>query len=172
MIAEAETVEPGAEHLLFAPYLTGERCPYADPTARGAFVGLSARHTRAHLIRAVLEGITFGMAEQVAIFRQIQIPIQQIRLSGGGARSPFWRQLQADIYRATVATVSATEGAALGAAILAAVGTAQYPSVAAACKALIHVEEVRRPQRKAAIFYAERFTHYTQLYPALKPLAG
>jgi xylulokinase len=170
MIAEAEGAPAGAEGLLFAPYLTGERCPHADPTARGAFVGLTARHARGHLIRAVLEGITFGMGEQVEIFREMGIPITQVRLSGGGARSAFWRQLQADIYDAPVATVSATEGAALGAAILAAVGTGRYASVAAACKALIHVEEVRRPVRKAASFYAERFMAFKKLYPALKPL--
>ncbi|MCL2639944.1 MAG: xylulokinase [Phycisphaerales bacterium] len=167
MIAEAQAVSPGSENLLFAPYLTGERCPHADPAATAAFVGLTARHNRKHLIRACLEGITFGMREQIEIFRELQIPITQVRASGGGARSEFWRQLQADMYNAPVVTINVHEGAALGAAILAAVGAGHYNSVPEATKALIAIQTRSTPNKKSAAFYAEHYKKYAALYPAL-----
>lgn len=168
MMEEAEMAPPGAENLFFLPYLTGERCPHPDPKARGAFIGLTPRHQRAHLIRACVEGITFGMKEQIRIFREMGISIRQVRASGGGARSEFWRKLQADMYDAPVVTINASEGAALGVAILAAVGVGDYASVPEATKAIIQVRDTCRPQRKHVAFYEAQYRKYAAFYPALK----
>ncbi len=168
MIEEAQKAPAGSENLFFLPYLTGERCPHPDPNARGAFIGLTPRHSRQHLLRATLEGITFGMREQTIIFRQMQIPIHQVRASGGGARSVFWRQLQADMYNAPVVTINVAEGAALGVAILAAVGAKHYASVPEACKAIIKVKETSKPAKKAVALYESQYQKYGALYPALK----
>jgi xylulokinase len=168
MIDEAQRAPAGSEHLFFLPYLTGERCPHPDPQARGAFIGLTLRHSRAHLIRSTIEGITFGMREQTQIFREMAIPIAQIRASGGGARSAFWRQLQADMYGAPVVTINVAEGAALGAAILAAVGSGHYGSVPEATGAIIKVKDTSRPNKKAAALYDHLYQKYAALYPALK----
>ncbi|MEX0885144.1 MAG: xylulokinase [Phycisphaeraceae bacterium] len=112
LIEQAQQAQPGADGLFFLPYLTGERCPHPDPLARGGWIGLTARHDRPAMIRSLVEGITFGMADAVAIMREMNIPIDTIRLSGGGARSAFWRQLQADVYNNRVATINAEEGPA------------------------------------------------------------
>ncbi len=168
MIAEAQIAPPGSENLYFLPYLTGERCPHPDPHARAGFIGLTPRHNRSHLLRATLEGITFGMREQIDIFRQMGIPIEQIRASGGGARSDFWRQLQADMYKAPVVTINASEGAALGAAILAAVGAGAFGSVPEACKGIIRVKDKSNPVKKMMQFYDRQYAGYAALYPALK----
>ena len=122
MIKEAGCVPAGSENLFFLPYLTGERCPHPDPAAKAAFIGLTPRHSKAHLLGATIEGITFGMREQILIFREMGIPVDQVRASGGGARSVFWRQLQSDMYNAPVVTINVAEGAVLKAAILAAAG--------------------------------------------------
>ena len=122
MIEQAAAVPPGSGGLVFLPYLTGERCPYPDPNARGAFVGLTARHHRGHLVRAVLEGVTMGLRDQVELFRSGGVAVRQVRAGGGGARSKFWRQMQADMFGAPVATINTSEGAAYGAALLAGVG--------------------------------------------------
>ena len=168
MIAEAEKAPAGSENLYFLPYLTGERCPHPDPNARGGFIGLTPRHNRSHLLRATLEGITFGMREQIDIFRQMGIPIEQVRASGGGARSDFWRQLQADMYKAPVVTINVSEGAALGAAILAAVGGRAFSSVPEACKGIIRVKDRSKPAKKAMDLYDRQYRHYAALYPALR----
>ncbi len=168
MIAEAQSAPPGSEGLFWLPYLTGERCPHPDSKARAAFIGLTPRHSRAHLLRATLEGITFGMREQIDIFRQMQIPITQVRASGGGARSDFWRQLQADMYNAPVVTITVAEGAALGVAILAAVGAGAYKSVPEICKSIIQIRHTSKPQKKSAAFYDRQYLKYAALYPALK----
>lgn len=168
MIEEAEMAPPGSENLVFLPYLTGERCPHPDPMARGAFVGFTPRHGRAHMLRAALEGITFGMREQIMIFREMGIPVDQVRASGGGARSAFWRQMQADMYQAPVVTINVSEGAALGVAILAAVGVGDYKSVPEATRAIIKVKEQSKPAKKAAAYYDKAYARYAALYPALK----
>ena len=168
MIAEAQKAPAGAENLFYLPYLTGERCPHPDPNAKGAFIGLTPRHQRAHLLRACLEGITFGMREQTMIFRQMGIPIEQVRASGGGARSAFWRQLQADMYQAPVVTINVSEGGALGVAILAAVGIGDYKSVPEATKAIIKINEKSAPNKKMAALYEKQYGKYAALYPALK----
>ena len=168
MIEAAEKAPAGSENLFFLPYLTGERCPHPDPHAKGAFIGLTPRHGLNHMIRATIEGITFGMREQIMIFRQMGIAVDQVRAQGGGARSDFWRQLQADMYGAPVVTINVSEGAALGVAILAAVGAGAYGSVPEACQAIIKVKEKSAPGPKAVALYEKQYPKYAALYPALK----
>lgn len=168
MIEEAAEAPAGCEGLVFLPYLTGERCPYPDPQARGAWVGLTVRHKRAHMIRAVLEGITFGMRDQIEIMRSRGVEITQVRASGGGAASRFWRQMQADMYKANVVTINTREGGALGVALLAAVGTGEYASVPEACKAAIRVTETLKPKRASARVYDSLYPTYQALYRSLR----
>jgi len=168
LIAEAEHSKAGAEGLRFMPYLTGERCPHADPYARGGWVGLTARHTRADMIRALLEGVTFGMNDALRVIRKMDIPVETVRLSGGGARSKFWRQLQTDIYDAPTAVINSEEGPAYGVAILAGVGTGVWKDVPQACEAVISETERREPDPAMATFYAKAHKQYRRLYPALK----
>ena len=168
MIKEGVKAPAGCEGLVFLPYLTGERCPYPDPEARGAWVGLTVRHDRSHMLRAVLEGITFGMRDQVEIMRSRGVKIAEVRASGGGAVSPFWRQLQADMYKAKVVTINTQEGGALGVALLAAVGTGEYATVEEACKAAIKVTETLRPNRMTARVYDRLYPTYRSLYRSLR----
>ena len=168
MIEEAASVAPGCEGLVFLPYLTGERCPYPDPTARGAWVGLTVRHRRAHMIRAVLEGITFGMRDQVELMRAGGVKITEVRASGGGAASDCWRQLQADMYNANVVTINTREGGALGVALLAAVGTGVYASVPEACSAVIKVTTKRVPNKATQKAYNAAYPVYQSLYRDLR----
>jgi xylulokinase len=163
-----QTVPAGAEGLFFLPYLTGERHPYSDPFAKGAWIGLTVRHTRAHLARALLEGATFAMRDCLLIIRELGVSATQIRLSGGGARSPFWRQLQADIYGQKVALINAQEGPAYGVALLAMVGTGAYKSVPEACAATIQVTEELSPNEQGRRLYERIHSEYQLLYPALK----
>ncbi|RMG38862.1 MAG: xylulokinase [Planctomycetota bacterium] len=164
----AEAVPAGSEGLYFLPYLTGERTPHADPYARAAWIGLSLRHGKGHLVRAVIEGATYAMRDSLEIIRGMNVPVREIRLSGGGARSPFWRQLQADVYGSTVATINAEEGPAFGAALLAAAGTGAYRNVAQACAATITVTSRRKPDPKLRRRYNELYPVYCRLYRALK----
>jgi xylulokinase len=164
----AAEVAPGCEGLLFLPYLTGERTPYPDPNARGVFFGLTLRHGKAHLTRAVLEGVSYGLRDSLELMRALGLSIEQVRASGGGARSPLWRQILADIFDAEIATVSVTEGAAYGAALLAAVGAGVYGSVAEACQAAIQVTGSTWPGPAVPI-YADYYPRYRALYPALAP---
>ncbi len=168
MIKEAEKAPAGCEGLVFLPYLTGERCPYPDPTARGAWVGLTTRHGLPHMTRAVLEGITFGMRDQIEIMRKRGVKISEVRLSGGGSASNFWRQLQADMYHAKAVTINTQEGGALGVALLAAVGTGEYASVPEACKAAITVTETLRPKRAEGRVYDRLYPTYRGLYTSLR----
>jgi xylulokinase len=166
--AEAKTVGEGSEGLLFLPYLMGERTPHKDPDARGAFVGVSARHGRAHFSRAVFEGITFGMRDSLSIFRELKVPIRRVVATGGGAVNPFWRQLQADIYGEEVVTVNSQEGPAYGAAILAMVGVGLHPSIGAACSKLIKVASRTYPRKTSVSRYNEWYGEFRKLYPALR----
>lgn len=168
LIEQATHAQPGCEGLFFLPYLTGERCPHPDPDARGGWIGLTSRHNRAAMIRSLLEGVTYGMNDALQIMDQMGIAIKTVRLSGGGARSSFWRQLQADIYNKTVATINAQEGPAYGAAILAGVGTGVWKNVPQACKAAIHQTETLKPDRKRARLYAAHHAQYQRLYDVLK----
>ncbi|MCB0214964.1 MAG: xylulokinase, partial [Anaerolineae bacterium] len=147
LLAPAASIAPGSEGLLFLPYLTGERTPHPDPLARGAFVGLTVRHTQPHLTRALLEGVAFGLRDSFELMKGIGLgQTRQIRVSGGGARSPIWRQILADVLGAELVTVNTTEGAAFGAALLAGVGAGVWPDVDAACATAIHVTGSTAPQ--------------------------
>lgn len=170
ILENAAALPPGAEGLFFLPYLTGERHPYADPSARGAWLGLSVRHTRWHLARAVIEGITFALRDCLCVMEQLGVSFKQIRLAGGGARSAFWRQLQADIFGHPVALVNSTEGAALGAAILAMVGTRTYDHVPEACQEMMRVVETIDPDPARHARYRELHAEYQKLYPLLQPV--
>ncbi len=167
---QASKVGEGCEGLLFLPYLMGERTPHKDPDARGAFVGVSARHGRAHFARAVFEGITFGMRDSLEIFKELRVPIRRVVATGGGAVNPFWRQLQADIYGEEVVTVNSQEGPAFGAVILAMVGAGLYKSVPEACSKLIRVASHTHPRKRSVRQYNDWFGEFRKLYPALKPV--
>jgi xylulokinase len=169
LVEEAADVAPGADGLLFLPYLTGERSPHPDPLARGAFVGLTVRHERRHLTRAVLEGVAFGLKDGLDLMIAAGVPIPaQIRASGGGTASPLWRQILADVLGAEIATVRTTEGAAYGAAMLGAVGANWYPDVNAIADAWVETTPVASPGA-AVTRYAELHAEYRKLYPALAP---
>ncbi len=169
LIAAAEKAPAGCEGLFFLPYLTGERCPHPDPTARGGWIGLTARTTRAMLIRSLLEGVTFGMRDAVEIIAAMGIEIGSVRVLGGGARSDFWRQLQADIYKKPVVVTNAAEGPAYGVALLAGVGTGVWSSVEEACSAAIKPETKVAVNKKTAAVYDRHFAVYDRLYGDLRP---
>jgi xylulokinase len=168
IIAEGSAAPPGCEGLFFLPYLTGERCPYPDPHARGGWIGLTRRHDRAGMIRAVLEGITYGMRDQVELMRQQGVLVHQVRAGGGGARSRFWRQMQADMYHAQVVSINTQEGAAYGVALLAAVATGCFQTVQQACDAAIQITEVRKPSRRSGAVYDRGYPQFRGLYQRLK----
>lgn len=165
---EAARVSPGCEGLIFLPYLSGERTPHADPNARGVFFGLTLRHDKAHLTRAVLEGVSYGLRDSLELMRDLGLSIEQVRASGGGARSPLWRQILADVFDTELATVDVTEGAAYGAALLAGVGVGAHQTVTDACDVAIKVSGRVEPS-SAASTYADYYPRYRSLYPALAP---
>ncbi len=168
LIEQAKHAPAGSEGLFFLPYLTGERCPHADPNARGAWIGLTSRTTRGMMIRAVLEGVTYGMRDAIEIMNDMQIPIKEIRASGGGARSPFWRELQANIYNTPIVLTNASEGPAYGVALLAGVGTGVWNSVEEACKSSISQTLKVSPAKRPAAVYDKHYKVYTKLYHDLK----
>jgi xylulokinase len=168
LMAEAEGVPPGCEGLVFLPYLTGERCPHPDPKARGAWIGLTARHTRAHLIRAVVEGVTFGMGQILDLARSMGAQVNAVRITGGGNRSALWLQMQSDIYGVPVEIAGDDEGgSALGAAILAGSGTSPLGPVASACRHIVRVEHVVTPKSDQAMRYATARSCHAVLYSDL-----
>ncbi|BAJ64517.1 xylulokinase [Anaerolinea thermophila] len=172
LLAPAADVPMGSEGLLFLPYLTGERTPHPDPLARGAFVGLTVRHTRAHMTRAVLEGVAFGLRDGFELMKSAGLThIEQVRVSGGGARSPLWRQILADVFDAELVTVNTTEGAAYGAALLAGVGAGIWKTVDEACSAAIRITGSTAPRPEGVSFYQKAYQGYRQLYPALRDLS-
>ncbi|HKP70989.1 MAG TPA: xylulokinase [Pyrinomonadaceae bacterium] len=166
---EAANIPSGSDGAVWLPYLMGERTPHLDPNARAAFVGLTASHTRAHLTRAVMEGVAFSLREAIDIFRELGAPIDEIRLGGGGARSELWRQIQADVYGQTVATIAADEGAAFGAAILAGVGVGAWESVDAACAATIRIDGEIKPNPASTDTLEKNYKAYKMLHEALAP---
>ena len=165
---EAARVPVGSEGLTFLPYLQGERTPHRDAAARGAFVGLSLAHGRPHMMRAVLEGITFGLRDSVAVLQDMKLPLTRMLLTGGGAQSPFLRQLQSDVFGMPVVRVNREEGPAFGAALLAAVCAGVYKNVPAACKATLKRLPAEKPNRKTHAAYQAAYERYAALYPALK----
>ncbi|HEX8144613.1 MAG TPA: xylulokinase [Pyrinomonadaceae bacterium] len=167
---EAASTPPGADGALWAPYLMGERTPHLDPYARAALVGLTASHTRGHVIRAILEGVAFSLRDTLTIFEEMKVPVEAIRLSGGGARSPLWRQIQADVYGRTVEIVEAEEGGAYGAALLAGVGGGVWPSVDAACEGVVRVASRVEPNPSTVALMNRHYEMFRALYPALREI--
>jgi xylulokinase len=165
---EAAVAPPGAEGLFFLPYLSGERTPHADPLARGAFVGLTLRHSRGHMVRAILEGVTYSLRDCLAIIEEQGVAVKQIRATGGGARSGFWRQLQANVLGKTVFSMAADEGPAYGVALLASVGAGEFKSIGEACDATVKTTGQMKPQVAARRHYDGAFPVYQQLYRSLR----
>jgi len=169
LVDEAGDIKAGCDGLLFLPYLTGERTPYPDPLVRAAWVGLTVRHTRAHMTRAVLEGVAFGIKDSFRLILQAGLgSIEQVRISGGGAKSVLWRQIMADVLGVELVTVNTTEGAAFGAALLAGVGAGAYENVPDACDATIQITGHTSPTQDTRT-YQDYYPHYRALYPALAP---
>jgi xylulokinase len=168
LTAEASEAPPGSDGLLWAPYLMGERTPHLDAQARGALIGLTASHTRGHVIRAILEGVAFSLKDTFTLFSEMGVPVNRIRLGGGGARSPLWRQIQADAYGHEVEIVEAEEGAAYGAAILAGVGAGRWKSVDAGCEEIVRVASVVKPQPAAVERMAGQYEAYRRMYGAIR----
>lgn len=168
LTAEAAKVPSGSDGMLWAPYLFGERTPHLDPKARAAFVGLTASHTRAHCVRAVMEGVAFSLGDTFSLFDELGIPVVRIRLGGGGARGALWRQIQADVYGRSVESLEAEEGGAFGAALLAGVGVGVWPTVEAACAATVQVAETIEPKDASAM--DEAYRRFRRMYAALREI--
>ena len=172
LTAAAAQVPAGSDGLLWTPYLLGERTPHLDSTARAAFVGLTAGHTRAHLVRAVLEGVAYSLKDTFTLFAELGIPVKGVRLGGGGARGPLWREIQAAVYGHTADVLVAEEGGAFGAALLAGVGAGVWPDLEAACGAAIEVAQQIEPDAKTVERYSVGYQAYRKVYPALKGIQG
>lgn len=168
MSQEAAQSPIGANRLVYLPYLMGERSPLLDADARGAFIGLSGIHARRDLLRAVMEGVTYSMRQNLDVLRGMGIAPAEMRACGGGARSPFWRQMMADVFALPVRTVKNTEGPALGAAILGGVAAGLYADIPSACAALIQENEPQLPDVQRHVDYEKYYDLYVSLYPALK----
>lgn len=169
LLAEAAAAPANSDGLLFLPYLSGERTPHPDPLARGAFIGLTLRHSRAHMTRAVLEGVSFGLKDSFTLIQNAGLgSITQVRASGGGTKGALWRQILASVLEAELVTVNTTEGAAYGAALLAGVGAGVWADVPSACKACIQITGVTRPEPTQAAAYRQAYPLFQSLYPALK----
>ena len=169
IIEPVTRIPPGCEGLIFLPYLTGERTPYPDPFARGGFIGLTVRHGFAHLTRAVLEGVAFGLRDSLELLKETGLgDINQIRISGGGAKSPIWRQILSDVMGVELVTVNTAEGASYGAALLAGVGTGVWPSVKQACLTTVKTLNATHPNPEQQKIYESYYQEYRSLYPALK----
>lgn len=167
LVNEAEKVSSGSDGAIWLPYLMGERSPHLDPNARAAFVGLTASHTKAHLTRAVLEGVAFSLRDSLEIFKESGAEISSVRLGGGGAKSKLWRQIQADVYNKSVEIIEADEGAAFGAAILAGVGAGAWKTVDEACEKTIHVTEKIEPNAASVEKLNRNYEAYKTLYRSL-----
>ncbi len=170
LVKEAEGVPAGSDGLTFLPYLQGERTPHLDAYARGGWIGLTASHDRRHLIRAVLEGVAFSLKDCYAILREQGLELEQMRATGGGAKSHTWRQIIADVLGVELVTTNAQEGPAFGAALLAGVAGGIYASVQQACEATVRVVDHTRPRPEFEGAYTRAYEQYRALYPALKPI--
>jgi xylulokinase len=166
----ANAIPAGSEGLLFLPYLAGERCPYPDPSARGAFIGLTSRHTSAHMARAVMEGVAFGLRDCMELIQQLHTPVVEVRCSGGGARSPLWRIIQASVFERELVLVDNPEGAAFGAALLAGVGGGVFGSVDEAVDLTVHALGADMPDEAWARAYEREYEMYKTAYRMLTPL--
>ena len=170
LTAEAASAVAGSQGLFWLPYLMGERTPHLDASARGGWFGLTAKHTRADLIRALLEGVSYSLQDCLRIVEQMGVPVESVRVSGGGARSHFWRQMLADVFAKPAVALETQEGSAYGAALLAQVGTGEYSSVPEVCKAAVREVDSVLPRAEESRVYAEGHRVYQSLYPALKAL--
>lgn len=168
MDKQAETVPAGCEGLIYLPYLMGERSPHLDPYAKGVFFGLSAKHTKKDMLRAVLEGVCYSLKDCIEIIKGMGISVNEVRASGGGGKSPLWRQMQADMYHAPIYTVNSQQGGALGVALLAGVGTGVYSSVPEACDACVSSKKREEPMVQNEAAYEKYYAVYTSLYKSLK----
>jgi xylulokinase len=168
LTAEAARAQPGSGGLFWLPYLMGERTPVLDAAARGGWIGLTASHTRADLIRSLLEGVAFSQKDSLDVLTALGAAAERVRLSGGGARSPFWRQMFADVFGKPVATLATEEGSAYGAALLALVGTGEFASEAEVCAAVVREREIVAPDPERAARYAAAHRRYRDLYPRLQ----
>ncbi len=168
MNEEAAKIKPGCDGLIYLPYLMGERTPHLDPFARGVFFGLSARHTKTDMLRAVMEGVGYSLKDCMEIIKEMGINVKEVRASGGGARSPIWRQIQADLFETDVFTVNSQEGPALGVALLASVGYGYYKSVPEACEATIKTVSKVSPIKENTKTYTRYYKIYNELYNDLK----
>jgi xylulokinase len=169
LVAEAEQAPPGSEGLLFLPYLSGERTPYPDPNAKGVFCGLTVRHTKSHFVRAVIEGVSYSLRDCLELIKGLGLRIEQVRASGGGARSALWRQILAEVFDAELVTLTSTEGAPYGAALLAGVGTGVYSSVPEACERTLQLAMRIKPDPPRVRLYQDYYALYRQMYTTLKP---
>jgi len=168
IVSEAAEAPVGSEGLIFLPYLSGERTPYPNPNARGVFCGLSLRHDKRHLARAVMEGVCYGLRDSFEIIESMGVDITQVRASGGGARSEYWVQMQADVTGRPHSYINVDEGPALGVALLAGVGTGVWRSVPEACRAAIRVEKTLDPNPENLAFYNRGYLAYQSLYQKLE----
>lgn len=166
--SEASQVPTGSEGLFFLPYLAGERTPHADPLARGCFIGLTLKHSRGHLARSIMEGVAYALNDSLAIIREMNVPVKQIRVGGGGAKSDLWRQIQADVFGQKVHRINAEQGPAFGVALLAAVGAGAYRNIEEACAATLHTIDETAVDRSAAKYHAAAFAEFQQLYRSLQ----
>jgi xylulokinase len=169
LTSEAATAPVACEGLIFLPYLTGERTPYPDPNARGTFFGLTLRHNKSHMVRAVMEGVAYSLRDCIELFRDLAIPINQVRAVGGGARSALWRQIMADVFGTELVTINVTDSTAYGAGLLAGVGTGIYASVSEACATTVRITDRTEPEPADQATYNEYYPVYGSLYRALKP---
>ncbi len=165
---EAALAPPGCDGLSFLPYISGERTPHADPYARGVFFGFTLAHSKQHFARAVMEGVSFALKDSFDIFKEMNIPIEQVRATGGGAKSAFWRKMQTDIIGLDHVTINVGEGPGFGAALLAGVGTGIYRDVSEACRETVRVESSTAPDRELHSVYARHHEQYKSLYLSLK----
>jgi xylulokinase len=168
LLAEAEKAPAGSEGLYWLPYLMGERTPHLDASARGGWVGLTAKHTRAHLIRSLIEGVTYSLKDCLDIIESLGSQVASVRASGGGARNPFWRKILAGAFAKPIATLRTQEGSAYGAALLAMVGSGQFATVEEACAATIRERDRQSPEDELTTIYAAGHSIFRELYPALK----
>ena len=164
----AEKVEAGSNGLLYLPYLMGERTPHLDSDCRGVFFGLSAKHTKKEVLRAVMEGVVYSLKDCMEIIKELGVDVGQVRASGGGGKSPLWRQMQADVFGSEICTINASEGPAFGVAILAGVGSGVYKSVPEACEATIQVKTKQQADQAMTAKYNEYYKLYKNLYQSLK----
>lgn len=170
LVEKASGIPAGSEGVFWTPYLMGERTPHIDPNVRATLTGLSANHTNTHVVRAILEGVAFSLRDSLEIYKELGIPLESIRLGGGGAKSPLWVQIQADVYAAEVETIKVEEGAAFGAALLAVVGAGTYHSVEDACQVAIWTNRVIKPNEKDSLTLNDQYQKYRRIYSAFRDI--